>query len=101
MYQIDSSLIRNDYIFSIAIHIMNGFTNQNPPVTLPCNIYYTLDTDELLQITDDKNLLFLIEKSNCLGEYTLAKTSNQNVHIMNKYSFFRNSKELLRMIHSD
>jgi hypothetical protein len=101
IYQIDSSLVRNDYIFSIAIHIMGGFSNHYVPTTLPCNIYYTLDSDELIEVTDDKNLIFLIEKKNHLGEYTLVKTSNHNVHIMNKYGLFRKSKELLRMISSD
>jgi len=101
IHQIDSSLVRNDYIFSIAIHILGGFSNQISPMTLPCDIYYTLDKDELWEVTDKNNLIFLIQKLNRLGEYTLVKTSNQNIHIMNKYSFSRNSDALLRMIDNE
>lgn len=94
-YRIDSPLMRNDYVFSIAIHMMGGFTNKINPPSLPCEIYYSLDRDELIRVDNDKDFLFLIQKKGHLGEYTLARTSNQNIHIMNKFSINRNEKELL------
>lgn len=98
VYRINAPLMRNDYVFSIAIHIMGGFTNKINPPSLPCEIYYTLDRDELVRVNNDKSFLFLIQKKFCLGEYTLASTNNQNIHIMNKYSINRQSKELLEAL---
>lgn len=97
IYQIDSMLVRNDYIFSIAIHILNGFRSIIP-MNLPCDIYYTLDTDELIDVNANGNLIFLIAKKNYLGEYTLSKITDQNIHIMNKYSLNRLSDKLLKVI---
>lgn len=97
-YRIDNPLLRNDYIFSIAVHIMGGFSNDLIPPSLPCDIYYTVDRDELIKINDDKSFTFLIQKKNIIGEYTLARTNNQNIHIMNKFSINRLEKELLEAL---
>lgn len=98
VYQISYPTLRNDFVFSIAIHIMNGFDNKTKPQTLPADMYYTLDRDILHQVNQDGSLIFLIQKNNLLGEYTLAKTGSQNVHIMNKYSFNRNIPNLLEAL---
>lgn len=95
VYRIDSPLMRNDYVFSIAVHMMGGFSNKINPPSLPCEIYHTVDKDELIKINDEKSFTFLIQKKNALGEYTLAKTHNQNIHIMNKFSMNRFEKELI------
>ena len=98
VYQIPAPLMRNDYVFSIAIHIMNGFNNKSFPQSLPSKLYYTIDSDVLQQVNSTGDLVFLVQKENILGEYTLAKTTNQNVHIMNKFSFNRNIPNLLEAL---
>jgi hypothetical protein len=93
IYQIRSSMFRNDYAFSIAIHMMNGFQHGTFCESLPGKKLYTIDKDILLNINNDK-MTFLVEKKDYLGEYTLVKTKAQNVHVMNKFSLDRiiNSK---------
>jgi hypothetical protein len=98
IYQIENSLVRNDYIFSIAIHILGGFGNKIKPMKLPCDIYYTLDKDELIDVKGKNELLFLIQKSKKLGEYTVSKITDQNIHVMNKYSLNRLSEKLIKVI---
>ena len=98
MYDIKSDLIRNDYVFSIAIHILNGFSNKNRPESLPTNFYHSLDRDELYDVKKDGSMVFLVEKHNRLGEYTLVKTKDLNVHIMNKFSILRNEDKLLGLL---
>lgn len=88
VYQIDSILFRNDFAFSIAIHIMNGFQQGNFALLLPGIKNYSIDRDVLLAIDNDE-MIFLVEKKDCLGEYTILKTKQQNVHIMNKFSLER------------
>jgi hypothetical protein len=84
LYNIDSTVFRNDFAFSIAIHMM-GEDFASP---LPGKMTYVLDRDILLEI-DKSKLKFLVEKKNYNGEYTAVKTSNLDVHVMNKYSLTR------------
>lgn len=88
IYQIDSPLFRNDFAFSIGIHIMNGFQKGDFAQCLPGKHLYTIDKDILWDLKEDK-MTFLVEKKNYLGEYTAIKTQGQNVHVMNKFSLER------------
>lgn len=88
LYSIDSGNFRNDFAFSIAIHIMNGKTNGEFVAELPGTMTYCLDRDVLLSIDDDK-LKLLVEKKNTLGEYIAVKTQGIDVHVMNKASLGR------------
>jgi hypothetical protein len=88
IYQIKSSLFRNDYAFSIAIHIMNGFQEGSFAEQLPGVKLYSIDKDILWKLNDNE-MIFLVEKKDYLGEYTILRTKNQNVHVMNKFSLER------------
>lgn len=88
VYQLSSKLFRNDFAFSIAIHIMNGFRSGNFASPMPGKLLYVTDRDILWNIDQD-NLMILVEKENHLGEYTPIRTSGQTVHVMNKTSLTR------------
>jgi hypothetical protein len=88
LYSIEYPTFRNDFAFSIAIHIMNGKTNSSFVDELPGSMSYILDRDLLVSM-DNTKMKFLIEKNGHLGEYTLAKTDGIDVHVMNKYSLSR------------
>lgn len=88
LYNIDSPLYRNDYAFSIAIHIMNGKTNGQFAAALPGKMTYTLDRDVLVNALEN-NMQFLVEKKDHLGEYIAVKTTELDVHVMNKMSLIR------------
>ena len=88
VYQIKSSLFRNDFAFSIAIHIMNGFQPGDFAQLLPGKMLYTTDKDVLWKLKDDE-MMFLVEKKDFLGEYTALKTVGETIHVMNKFSLNR------------
>jgi hypothetical protein len=88
LYSIDTTTFRNDFAFSIAIHIMNGKTNGGFAIELPGKMIYSTDRDLLLNIEGNKVRL-LVERKNFLGEYTLVKTTGLDVHVMNKSSLGR------------
>lgn len=69
LYQINSSTFRNDYVFSIAIHIMNGYIDNDFARKMPGKLFYITDRDLLLEMNDD-NFLFLVEKSDNSRNYT-------------------------------
>lgn len=84
LYNIDSSVYRNDFAFSIALNLFgdNFFSN------LPGKMNFTLDRDLLIDIKKNK-MKFLVEKKNYIGEYTPIKTEGLDVHVMNKFSLLR------------
>jgi hypothetical protein len=88
LYSIDSFTFRNDFAFSIAIHIMNGKTEGGFAIELPGNMIFTADKDLLISAKDNK-MQFLVEKKNHLGEYIAVKTTGLDVHVMNKFSLSR------------
>jgi hypothetical protein len=88
VYKIDSPLYRNDYSFSIAIHIMNGSTEGDFGRELPGQMNYVLDRDILVSMKDT-TMQFLVEKQYYPGEYILTKTKDLDVHVMNKQSLTR------------
>ena len=88
VYQLSSSLFRNDFAFSIAIHILNGFMTGDYISPLPGKHMYTTDKDILWKLADD-NFIFLVEKKDYVGEYTAVKTQGQSIHVMNKFSLER------------
>lgn len=88
VYQFKSNVYRNDFAFSIAIHIMNGYQNGEFAGILPGTHFYSIDKDVLLGIVDDE-FTVLVEKTNRLGEYTLSKIKGSNLHVMNKFSLER------------
>ncbi len=75
-------------MFSIAVHIMNGYQRGNFSHELPGKLYFTSDKDILWDLTDDK-FLFLIQKDKYLGEYTPLKVRGSSVHVINKFSLNR------------
>ena len=88
LYHFDAPTFRNDFAFSIAIHIMNGFANGTFAKEMPGKMMYTTDKDVLESLEQDQ-MMFLVEKKDYLGEYTALSTKGQTIHVMNKFSLNR------------
>lgn len=88
LYNIEPQIFRNDFAFSIAIHIMNGKTNGEFATELPGKMSYILEHDYLIDM-NDTSMQILTQKHNRLGEYVAVKTSGIDVHVMNKLSLLR------------
>lgn len=88
LYQIVSPVYRNDFAFSIAIHIMNGFCNGEFAKKMPGKMFYITDRDILLEIKN-KKFTMLLENEKSFGNYFVATVNECNVHVMNKFSLGR------------
>ena len=88
IFQINSPYYRNDYAFSIAVHIMNGYQTGDFAKPLPGTLYFITDKSILWQI-QDRSLVILLEKPTYDGEYTPIRIKNANLHAMNKFSLNR------------
>ena len=88
IFQIPTVLFRNDFAFSIAIHIMNGYQEGDFAKPMPGKLFFTTDKDILWDSTKE-GLFMLLEKENYLGEYTAVHWRHHNLHVMNKFSLER------------
>ena len=88
VYQFKNTVYRNDFAFSIAVHILSGYSKNNFVGVIPGKKFYTIDRDILLSIKDDE-FKILVEKQDRLGEYTPVNFKGSNLHVMNKFSLER------------
>jgi hypothetical protein len=88
LYQIHSTNFRNDFGFSIALHMMNGFDTAGFAQHLPSKMFYITDRDYLIKSIDNA-MHFLVEKEGSPGDYVYLKTNNLDMHVMNKFSLLR------------
>jgi hypothetical protein len=85
VYNIQSTTYRNDFAFSIAIHIMNGFKQGNFAKKMPGRLFFTADRDILHSIDGDK-FIFLLQCKDSLDNFSPCQIQGNSVHVMNKYT---------------
>lgn len=95
LYRFNTKQFRNDIVFSVAKHIMDGF-NIDDCDSLP-PLLTVQDRDMLIKVTDSK-LHFLINNSQAPDTYFVSSIKDIDVHVMNKQSIVRHSKELMELI---
>lgn len=83
-YQIVNKNFRNDFAFSIAAHILNGFANENFVGELPGKFWFSSDKDIPLSIDGDVCKL-LVDQNNS-ANYLPVKLTQANIHFMNKFA---------------
>jgi hypothetical protein len=82
-YDITESKFRNDFAFSIAVHMMRGFENSTEwPKQLPCDMWVSTDQDILVNVND--NVIKLLTHRSY--DYLPVKLTDATVHVMNKFS---------------
>lgn len=87
IYQIKESTFRNDFAFSIAIHIFFGSTPNNFVDTFPGKMYYTLDKDHLIK-ADSNKMIFNLHQDHS-ANYVPCYLSDIDIHVMNKFDLLR------------
>lgn len=85
IYQISDPKFRNDFAFSIAIHILSGYLPKSFVDTIPGKIHFVQDRDFLINAKDN-SLVFLVQDEASKTNYSPIKVNNLDVHVMNKFS---------------
>jgi len=88
IYNISSQLYRNDFVFSIAAHTLNGFTSGSFVKEMPGLLLYSTDRDEIITLTDNQTVL-VVQKTTESEVNVVVKVDKTNIHVMNKYSLDR------------
>ncbi len=93
LYRLPGKLFRNDYIFSIATHVMNGFRSENVASFPVDTILTSFDDDELIDVKKN-TLTFLIDTGVPGDEFNVGKVTT-SVHVMNKFSIVRLADKII------
>lgn len=98
LYYFSTHMFRNDYAFSIAIHMLNGFSESTSIINeLPIpGLLMSWDTNDIYKLNGLNDITLYTEKQ-IPGTYTLSRLKNQDVHIMNKWSVSRVADELIKI----
>lgn len=96
-YGFSGLLYRNDFVVSIALHILNGFEETNDFDLPNPTLLFTTDLDVLMGTPKVNELVFLIEKPKETGNYFAVNCRNTNVHVMNKYSINRHAERFIKL----
>lgn len=99
LYLITSSMFRNDYAFSIAVHMLNGFSEVNNTIPqLPVGkLLMSFDTDDLYSVNNVNDITCLVEKPNTSGLFLAVRCKNTDIHVMNKQAVSRHSDKLINL----
>jgi hypothetical protein len=100
LYQLPSSMFRNDYAFSIAVHILNGSKENSIDLIgkLPQRKLYKLfDRDDICKVNDRNDLTVYLENPSMPGNFTLGRVKDTDLHVMNKWAITRIADQLLEL----
>lgn len=99
-YHFPGGLYRNDYAFSIALHILNSFEESfDFAKPLPDDTILTaLDIDQFFKIISPTDFLFFVNDKRENWKFYACKTRGLNVHCMNKISLLNNMDQIMEAL---
>lgn len=95
-YDFPGSLFRNDYAFSIAIHILNGGVDdaENFAAFPNPKILTALDTDQLYTVNSHNDLILFANDRKENWKFLATRVKGVDVHCMNKFSILNNADRI-------
>lgn len=99
LYNCAGGMFRNDYAFSIALHILNGNMDSSIP-SLPIEyLNNSFDTDDIFRVNSTNDIIMFCSKKENRSEHILGRFVNTDIHIMNKYALSRHLDEFRKVLH--
>lgn len=95
IFRFDPRQYRNDIAFSVAKHILDGYSTEKA-MTLP-PLLTALDKDILAKVDSNGKLTFLVTPT-MDSAFCAATVKDMDLHIINKQSIIRNAEPLLNLI---
>ncbi len=93
LYYFENTMFRNDYAFSIAMHMINGFRDNSDYVKLPITgLLMSWDKEDIYKINNINDITLYSGNKN-----HLVRLKNQDVHIMNKWAINRHADKLIKV----
>lgn len=103
LYSLPNGMFRNDFAFSIAIHMLNGFSDTESVINeLPISgLLMSWDSNDIFSVNGINDITIYCEKKADIGNYTLARFKNQDIHCINKWAINRFSDRLIELYRRD
>jgi len=97
LYDFSGVVYRNDYAFSIAIHILNGFTENNDNAFPTPYILTSFDCDDIHSIPNINEIVFFVNNTTEQWKFMAHRTKDLNVHILNKFAIDRQVSRIIEL----
>jgi hypothetical protein len=89
LYNCSGSLYRNDFAFSMALHILNGSVAFDVP-SLPIRyLNNSFDIDDIFRVNSHNDIIMYCADAERITEHILSRFTNTDLHIMNKKAIAR------------
>ena len=100
VYDFPGGLYRNDFSFSIALHMLNGFVDDDSFVkSFPDpEILTAIDTDQFISFDDKNTVRFYANDPVENWKFYVSKIRGVNVHCLNKISILNNFDKTLEVL---
>ena len=95
LYNCSGNLYRNDFAFSMALHILNGSVAFDVP-SLPFNyLNNSFDLDDIYRVNSHNDIIMYCADAERITNNILSRFKNMDIHIMNKKAIARCIDDLL------
>jgi hypothetical protein len=100
VYDFPGGLYRNDFSFSIALHMLNGFVDDDSFVKSFSDpeILTAIDTDQFISFDDKNTVRFYANDPTENWKFYVSKIRGVNVHCLNKISILNNFDKILEVL---
>jgi len=89
LYNCSGNLFRNDFAFSMALHILNGSVAFDVP-SLPFNyLNNSFDLDDIYRVNSHNDIIMYCADAERITNHLLSRFKNMDIHIMNKKAIGR------------
>ena len=97
LYNCPGKMFRNDFAFSIALHILNGGIASNIP-SLPIEyLNNSYDLDDIFRVNSHNDVLMFCTNADDKSKHILGRFTNMDLHIMNKFAVQRHLDRFLEV----
>lgn len=95
LYNCSGNLYRNDFAFSMALHILNGSVAFDVP-SLPIEyLNNSFDLDDIFRINEHNDVIMYCADAEQVSSHILSRFKDMDLHIMNKKAIGRFIDDLL------
>jgi len=89
LYNCSGNLFRNDFAFSMALHILNGSVAFDVP-SLPIDyLNNSFDLDDIFRVNSHNDVIMYCADAERITNHLLSRFTNTDLHIMNKKAIGR------------
>jgi hypothetical protein len=96
LYNCSGNLYRNDFAFSMALHILNGGVAFEVPALPIDYLSNSFDLDDIFRINSHEDIIMYCADAEQISNHLLSRFTKTDIHIMNKKAIGRLIDDFLK-----